>query len=116
MDGILKTLNITSSLAGDLSLLLLFIGISIGLGFFLGRARLILILIDIYMARALMTIIPATWLSFSPFGGAIVFVLLFLVLFFVDRRLFDLHISNMGTDFFLANSCDGYFGDGAFGQ
>jgi len=100
MDALLKTLNIPPSLAGDLSLLLLFIGVSIGLGFFLGRSRLILILIDVYMARALMTVLPSEWLGFSPYGGVIVFFALFIGLFFIDRRLFDLHISNMGTDFF----------------
>ena len=100
MDALIKTLNITPSLAGDLSLLLLFIGVSIGLGFFLGRSRLILILIDVYMARALMTVFPSDWLSFSPYGGVIAFFVLFIALFFIDRRLFDLHISNMGTDFF----------------
>ena len=100
MDALIKTLNIAPSLAGDLSLLLLFIGVSIGLGFLLGRSRLILILIDIYMARALMTVLPAEWLSFSPYGGVLVFFLLFIGHFFIYRRLFDLHIYNMGTDFF----------------
>jgi hypothetical protein len=100
MDAFLKNLDIAPSLAGDLSLLLLFIGVSIGLGFFLGRARLILILIDIYIARALMAILPATWFEFSPYGAVIIFFALFFILFFIDRRLFDLHLSNMGTDFF----------------
>lgn len=93
-------LNISPNLAGDLSLLLLFVGVSIGLGFFLGRARLITILISIYIARALMTILPAEWMSFSLYGEALFFVIIFLGLFFVDRRLFDLHLSNTGTDIF----------------
>jgi small-conductance mechanosensitive channel len=99
-NSFIKTLDIAPNLAGDISLLLLFIGVSIGLGFFLGRSRLISILIDIYIARALVAILPASWLAFSPFGGVIVFVLLFLFLFVVDRRLFDLHLSNASTDFF----------------
>lgn len=100
LTSISKTLDIPQNLAGDLSLLLLFVAASIGVGFFLGRARLISILIDIYIARALLAILPGSWLSFSPFGGVIVFVFLFLFLFFVDRRLFDLHLSNVSTDFF----------------
>jgi hypothetical protein len=100
MDALIKTLDITPSLAGDLSVLLLFVGVSIGLGFFLGRSRLILILMDIYIARALMTVLPASVFAFSPYGGVIVFFILFIGLFFIDRRLFDLHLSNIGTDFF----------------
>ena len=100
LDSFFKTLDIAPNLAGDVSLLFLFIGISIGLGFFLGRSRLISILIDVYIARALVAILPASWLSFSALGGAIVFLALFFVLFFTDRRLFDLHLSNASTDFF----------------
>ncbi len=100
INTIFETLDIAPNLAGDLSLMLLFIGVSIGMGFFLGRSRLISILIDVYIARALMAIIPTDWLTFSPFGGVIVFILLFIILFFVDRRLFDLHLSNASTDFF----------------
>jgi hypothetical protein len=100
LTSIAKTLDIAPSLAGDISLLLLFVGISIGLGFFLGRSRLISILIDLYIARALVTVLPGSWLSFSPFGGVIVFTLIFVILFLIDRRLFDLHLSNVSTDFF----------------
>lgn len=100
LTSIAKTLDIAPSLAGDLSLLLLFVGVSIGLGFFLGRSRLISILIDVYIARALLGVLPGSWLAFSPFGSVIIFVLLFIILFFVDRRLFDLHLSNVSTDFF----------------
>ncbi len=100
LDSFFKTLDIAPNLAGDVSLLFLFIGVSIGLGFFLGRSRLISILIDVYIARALVAILPATWLAFSSLGGAIVFLALFFVLFFTDRRLFDLHLSNASTDFF----------------
>lgn len=100
LDSAAKALNITPSLAGDISLILLFIGVSIGLGFFLGRSRLISILIDVYIARALVTVLPGSWLSFSPFGGVIVFAFLFILLYLIDRRLFDLHLSSVSTDFF----------------
>jgi hypothetical protein len=100
INTILETLDIAPNLAGDASLILLFIGVSIGLGFFLGRSRLISIFIDVYIARALIAILPADWLTFSPFGGVIVFLITFTILFFIDRRLFDLHLSNASTDFF----------------
>lgn len=96
----LDELALPVTLAGDLSLLLLFIGASLGIGFFLGRSKLVTILIDIYIARALLAILPGEWLEFSLYGEAIVFGGLFLLLFFMDKRLFDLHISNAGADFF----------------
>lgn len=98
--GFLGGFKLPVTLAGDLSLLLLFVGASLSLGFFMGRSKLVTILIDVYIARALVAILPNDWLQFSPYAEAIVFVGIFSVLFFMDKRLFDMHISNAGSDFF----------------
>jgi hypothetical protein len=96
----LSSLALPKNIAGDFSLLLLFAGMSVGLGFVFGRFKLVNILINVYIALAFVGIIPRELLSFSVYGHAIVFVALLVLLTAVDKRLFDLHISNAGTDFF----------------
>lgn len=95
-----SSLSFPSTLAGDFSLLLLFAGLSIGFGFVFGRFKLVNILINVYIALALVGIIPKEFLAFSVYGRAIVFVLLLAFLTAIDKRLFDVHISSAGTDFF----------------
>ncbi len=93
-------LYVPKSLAGDLSLLFLFIGISLLLGFVFGRFKLVNILINVYIALAFIGVFPESWFLFSIYAKAGVFVLLLVVLTAIDERLFDLHISSAGSDFF----------------
>lgn len=93
-------LHLPKNIAGDMSLLLLFIGMSLVFGFVFGRWKLINILINVYIALAFVGIIPAEMLVTSVYAKVGVFVILLVLLTAVDKRLFDLHISNVGTDFF----------------
>lgn len=95
-----SSLSIPKNLAGDLSLLLLFFGLSLALGFILGRWKLVNILINIYIVVALIGILPREILSFSPYAKVGIFLSLLLLLSAIDNRLFDVHITNAGTDFF----------------
>ncbi|OGI21270.1 MAG: hypothetical protein A2808_01200 [Candidatus Moranbacteria bacterium RIFCSPHIGHO2_01_FULL_55_24] len=103
MEDILSFLpgfELSKNFAGDLSLLLLFVGLSLIFGFVFGRSKLISVLIDVYVARALVAILPHDWISSASYSNVIIFALLFLFLLAMDQRLFDIHISNVGADFF----------------
>lgn len=87
--------------AGDFSFLLLFVGMSLATGFLFGRWKLINILINIYIALAFVGVLSTGgFLEFSDYGRLIAFVVVLVFLTATDERLFDLHITSAGTDFF----------------
>jgi hypothetical protein len=92
--------QLPKNIAGDLSLLFLFVGISLVFGFVFGRWKLINILINVYIALAFIGVTPLEVFSTSVYAKAGVFIGLLVLLTAIDNRLFDLHISNAGTDFF----------------
>lgn len=95
-----STFDLPKNIAGDLSLLLLFVGMSLVFGFIFGRWKLINILINVYITLAFVGVLPESLFVASPYIKAGVFVVLLVVLTAIDKRLFDLHISNAGSDFF----------------
>lgn len=94
------SLQLPKNIAGDMSLLFLFIGMSLAFGFIFGRWKLINILINVYIALAFVGVIPLEMLTVSLYAKAGAFIILLIVLTAIDKRLFDLHISNVGSDFF----------------
>lgn len=92
--------QLPKNLAGDISLILLFLGFSLAMGFIVGRWKLINILINVYISLAFINVLPERLLDMSEYGRVGIFVVLLVALTAVDKRLFDLHISNAGTDFF----------------
>ncbi len=101
MDFFYESFRFFGDRSGDFSFLLLFIGMSIAIGFLFGRWKLINILINIYIALAFVgVLLSGNFLSFSKYGGLLVFALVLAFLTATDERLFDLHITSAGTDFF----------------
>ncbi len=98
--GFFSDLSLPKTIAGDLSLFFLFVGLSLAFGFVFGRWKLVNILINVYISLAFIGVLPEALLDFSVYGKAIVFIILLVVLTTIDERLFDLHISSAGTDFF----------------
>ncbi|MGK2849225.1 MAG: hypothetical protein ACSLEX_04130 [Minisyncoccota bacterium] len=92
--------SIPVNIAGDLSLLFMFLGMSLMLGFVFGRFKLVNILINVYIAIAFVGVMPVTFFILSVYMKAGLFLLLVMFLTAVDKRLFDLHISSAGSDFF----------------
>jgi len=92
--------GLSKDVSADLSFFFLFAGLSLALGVFLGRFKLINILINAYIALAFISVIPTTILLASDYTKAGIFVLLLIFLTAIDKRLFDLHISSAGSDFF----------------
>lgn len=88
------------TIAGDLSLILLFVGASLLAGFVFGRWKLVNILINVYIAVAIVGIVPGEWFEISIYAKALTFVVLLVLLTMFDERLFDIHITSAGTDFF----------------
>ena len=97
---VFTSLHLPKNIAGDMSLLFLFVGMSLVFGFVFGRWKLINILINVYIALAFIGVLPVGMFGISPYAKAGVFVLILVVLTAIDDRLFDLHISTAGTDFF----------------
>lgn len=92
--------GLPSGVSADLSFFFLFAGLSLVLGFFIGRFKLINILINAYIALAFISVLPVTVLGLSDYAKAAVFVVLLVFLTAIDKRLFDLHISSAGSDLF----------------
>ncbi len=95
-----STLAVPKNLAGDLSLLLIFVGLSIAFGFIFGRWKLVNILINVYITVAFISILPKELIAFSPYAKVAIFLAFLTFLSLVDARLFDVHITSAGTDFF----------------
>lgn len=96
----LTSFQLPKNIAGDVSLLFAFIGLSLTLGFVFGRFKLINILINVYISLAFVGVLPESFFSPSVYMKAGVFLALLIFLTAIDKRLFDLHLSNVGTDFF----------------
>lgn len=101
MNTVFSFLAIPKQWAGDLSFLLAFLGVSLILGFVFGRMKLLNILIDAYIAFALTSALPhGTFDTSPPYADAAFFFVMLAFLVAVDSHLFDVHISNAGTDIF----------------
>lgn len=92
--------SLPKNFTGDVSFLLFFVGASLAIGFIFGRWKLINILINAYIALAFIGVLPKSLYETSVYGKAGIFVLILVILTAIDKRLFDLHISNAGVDFF----------------
>lgn len=93
-------IHLPKNLAGDMSLLLLFVGMSLVFGFVFGRWKLINILINVYIALAFIGVLPQKLLDSSLYAKSGAFLAFLIILTAIDDRLFDLHITSAGTDFF----------------
>ena len=92
--------GLSKDASADLSFFFLFAALSLALGFFLGRFKLINILINAYIALAFISVLPESALALSDYAKPGAFVALLVVLTAIDKRLFDLHISSAGSDLF----------------
>jgi hypothetical protein len=102
MESVQLFLNkfLPQGLAGDISFLILFVVTCLAIGIYFGRSQLVSFLIYGYIGVALLHAFPQKWLLFSPYARAIVFVGVYVFLVVVGNYLFDVHISNAGSDFF----------------
>ena len=92
--------NLPKNISADLSFFFMFAGLSLALGVFFGRFKLINILINAYIALAFISVLPSEIYTVSPYARVLVFAVLLIILTAIDKRLFDLHISSAGSDVF----------------
>lgn len=100
LEDLFLKLGLSGILAKDISFLIFFLLVSIAFGMFVGRFRLINVLINVYIAIAILTVMPKE--IFSPYSLAALFffVVAVIVLTMIDSHLFDIHISGSGGSFF----------------
>lgn len=94
MQGLFVNLGLPEKISGDISLFLVLAAVSVGLGMYIGRFRLVNVLINIYIAVAILNVIPEKWLGSSDVLPAIFFLVVVVFLTIIGDYLFDIHISN----------------------
>lgn len=95
---ILTKIGLTQVQAQDVSLLLVVVAISFIFGIFIGRYRLISILINIYVAFSIVSVIPEDLFE-SYFYKLILFLVVVVLLTLSSRRLFEIYITGSGSGF-----------------
>jgi len=91
-------LGVSQSLAQDFTLLLVVTLLSFVFGMFIGRYKLITILINIYVAFALISVVPGKLFDDYTLKITAFFVVV-LALTIVSKRLFEIYISGSGSGF-----------------
>lgn len=91
-------IGISPALTQDISLLLIVAVFSIVFGMFIGRYKLITILINIYVSFAITQVVPDKY--FSDYLYELTFFLLGIVILTISsRQLFEIYISGSGSGF-----------------
>ncbi len=86
------------SLAQDVTLLLAIICVSFIFGMFIGRYKLISILINIYVSLAILAAVPSEYLKDYTLQ-LIFFLSAVIILTLISKRLFEIYISGSGSGF-----------------
>jgi len=95
---LLAKLGVSPKLTQDISLLLVIALLSFVFGMFIGRYKLITILINIYVSFAVTAAVPAQY--FSDYLYKLIFFLAgVIILTLVSKRLFEIYISGSGSGF-----------------
>lgn len=81
----------------DFTLLLILILASFLVGIFIGKTRLIAVLINAYIAAALMGVIPSSYLHGN--NEVLIFLILVVGLTIIGKNLFEIYISGAGSGF-----------------
>ncbi len=98
LNSILAQLGISASMTQDVTLLLALLLVSFIFGMFVGRTRLITVVINTYVAFAILAVIPKTYLT--DYNTALLtFFALLVVLTIFGKKIFEISISGSGPDF-----------------
>jgi len=96
--SILSKLGLAASLTQDITLLIVVVLASFLFGIFIGRARLVSVLINTYIAFALVVVIPASYLTDYTYK-LLAFLVLVVILTLWGKRIFDVSFSGVGSGF-----------------
>ncbi|HRZ95717.1 MAG TPA: hypothetical protein P5262_04105 [Candidatus Moranbacteria bacterium] len=95
---LLSKLGLSMNMSQDVTLLLVVVFVSFIFGMFIGRYKLISVLINIYISLAIINAVPEKYLSeyaYKLIGFLIIVVLLTLL----GKKLFEIYISGSGSGF-----------------
>jgi len=96
--GFLVSLGVSPQLTQDISLLVVVAILSFVFGMFIGRYKLITILINIYVAYAVTMTVPIQY--FSDYLYKLIFFLAgIIILTLISKQLFEVYISGSGSGF-----------------
>lgn len=96
MNNILANFTSSSIVAELSTIALVLLSISVLFWFLIGRFRLHNALINIYISFAILQVVPKNIVSFDKLVPLIVFLALIIFLTFVDRNIFEIHLSGSG--------------------
>jgi len=98
ISALLSRLGVSQALTQDISLLIVIALLSFVFGMFIGRYKLITILINIYVSFAITMVVPVQF--FSDYLYKLIFFLAgLLILTLVSKSLFEIYISGSGSGF-----------------
>jgi hypothetical protein len=98
LDLLLSNLGLSKAMAQDASLLIIIILVSFVFGMFIGRHRLVTILINIYAAVALLGAVPDKF--FGTFNYKLLaFLAIVIGMTILGKKLFEIYLSGSGTGF-----------------
>jgi hypothetical protein len=95
---LLGKIGISPALTQDITLLLLVVAFSFVFGMFIGRYKVATILVNLYVAFAIVAVVPAVFFS-DYLYKLIIFLALVVVLTLLDKKLFEIYISGSGAGF-----------------
>lgn len=98
LSSIIAKLGISSSLAQDLTLLVVIILISVFFAIFIGRTRLVSVLLSAYISVALLSVAPAGFLVDYTYE-LLAFLILVVMLTIFGKGIFETSVSGMGSRF-----------------
>ena len=91
-------MGISPNMAQDVTFFLVLILISFVFGMFIGRYKLITILINIYISLAILMTVPEGYLK-DYFQKILFFSTILIILTLISKRLFEIYISGSGSGF-----------------
>ncbi len=97
--SLFSKLGVSPALTQDISLLIVIALLSFVFGMFIGRYKLISILINIYVAFAITMVVPAQYFSGDYLYKLIFFLAGVIILTLISKRLFEIYISGSGSGF-----------------
>ncbi|EKE21454.1 MAG: hypothetical protein ACD_7C00238G0006 [uncultured bacterium] len=100
LEDLFMKFGLPDILARDISFVIFFLLVSVAFGMLIGRFRLINVLINVYIAIAVLTVMPKDIFLPHSIVALLFFVVAVIVLTMVDSHLFDIHISGSGGSFF----------------
>lgn len=95
---VLSKLGLSAGMSQDITLLLVVALLSFVYGMFIGRYKLITVLINIYVSVAVVDAVPLKY--FSDYSAKLItFLIILVTLTIVSKRLFEIYISGSGSGF-----------------